>query len=111
GSDASDASPAPQGGRDIPAEHAQLMKELGLEDNSGAGTTPLTPEKIKILQGALARQGASPAIRAALDKVANGQGKMTEEESQALMKSMKLDEIDPSQLTPSAAPSSPPDAP
>ncbi|MDE2512202.1 MAG: FecR domain-containing protein [Elusimicrobia bacterium] len=83
-------------GHDVAAEHDALMKELGLQDNPQSGALgALTPEKIQILQSALAKQGASPAIQAALSKAAGAQGGMTAEQLQELMKSMKLDQINP----------------
>ena len=92
---------APAGTRDTAAENSALMKELGLTENAGAGAVDaLSPEKIKILQDALARQGADPAIQAALDKVANGKGKMSDAEMQGLLKSLKLDQNDPNQDPP-----------
>lgn len=82
------------GKRDTAAETASLMKEAGLSD--GAGASPLasmSPEKIKMLQDALARQHASPAIQAAFSKAAGG-GQLSSDELQGLLKGLNLDKVD-----------------
>ena len=92
--DGGDGQNAGGGKRDVAAETASLMKEAGLSD--GAAASPLasmSPEKIKMLQDALARQHASPAIQAAFSKAAGG-GQLSGDELQGLLKGLNLDKVD-----------------
>jgi len=82
------------GQRDTAAETASLMKEAGLPDSAGASPlSSMSPEKIKMLQDALARQHASPAIQAAFSKAAGG-GQLSGDELQGLLKGLNLDKVD-----------------
>lgn len=108
--------PAPGSGvRDVGAETSSLMKELGLPDSAGAGPlASLPPAKIKALQDAMVQQHANPAIQAAFAKAVSGQGgSLTDDELQALIKNLHLENVnlDPSGKTPPPPPPSDPDAP
>jgi len=89
------SAPGPDG-RDVAAEHAALLKELGVDETAAPGSGPLgalTPDKVKYLQNVLAKQGADPAISAALSKATSGKAPLSNEESRALLRSLKLDQI------------------
>jgi hypothetical protein len=109
-----DGAPAPvshaaSGGRDLAAEHAALLKEAGLDD--GAGAAPLgalTPDKVKFLQDALTKSGADPALSAALTKATSSKSPLSDEESRALLKSLKLDQL---KFDASGLPVTPPETP
>lgn len=95
------AADGPPPARNVGAEAHALMAELGLPDSAAASPLDsLSPEKISFLKEALAKQGGNPAIQAAFEKATDGgHHSLSQEELQALLKNLKLDQLklDPAQ--------------
>lgn len=99
---------ASDGGRDRGAETAALMKEMGLPEPAASGPLAgLSPDKIKMLQDAMTKQGTNPAVQAAFGKAIGGKGQLSTGELQSLIQSLHLDKVDLDHSQKAALPAEP----